>query len=225
MKFIAAIFGFVLLGSFPVAFCHADFVSGSGTFENGALVDDPMNNEVFSVVTITETGFIQDISITITGLEHTNTGDLIAQLRFLDQNQEGGEPAYVFFRPNVDVANTLGSRANLNGDYTFTSDQTDASFWSESALPDDETVDDSVEFFTSDSNGDFHDLSGPSFFGGLNVAGEWQLSIMDANAFGNNEGSVVGWTIDFDVVAIPEPSTTIVTVLAVSGLLLRRRTK
>ncbi|MEM9411348.1 MAG: hypothetical protein AAGA30_09560 [Planctomycetota bacterium] len=203
-----------------------DVVSGSGTFANGSIVDDPMNNEVFSVISIAEAGLIEDISITITGLEHTNAGDLIAELRFL--NQSTAEPAYLFFRSNVDTAGSLGSRANLDGNYTFTSNQvngnpTGANFWSESALPDDETVNDGVEYFTGDTNGDFHDLSGPAFFGGENTVGDWQLVITDANPFGNNEGSVVGWTIEFDTVAIPEPTVPVVWVVAVLGFVNRRR--
>lgn len=180
-------------------------VSGSGTFGTTAITD--ANNEVFSTVSIAESRTITDISVTIEGLEHSNAGDLIAELRFLGPGGPAN-PAFLFFRPNVDGTGTLGSLSNLNGDYTFTSDPSDSDFWAESSIPDDETVSDSEDFFFSDPGGDFNDLSSSEFFGGLSTQGEWQLVITDGNSFGNNEGSVQGFTINFET--IPEPSTGLV---------------
>lgn len=212
------LFVFVLAASAGVV--QADTVSASGTFDTTAITD--ANNEVFSTVSISESRIITDISITIEGLQHTNTGDLIAELRFLGA---GGptNPAFLFFRPNVDGTGTLGSLSNLNGDYTFTSDITDADFWAESSIPDDEVVSDSQDFFFSDEAGDFNDLSSNAFFGGQSTAGQWQLVITDANSFGNNEGSVQGFTIDFET--IPEPATGLILVGLGTFFGVRRRRK
>jgi len=197
---IFILFVFVLAAGTGVV--QADTVTGSGTFGNTAITD--ANNEVFSTISISESRVITDISITIEGLEHTNTGDLIAELRFLGAGGPAN-PAFVFFRPNVDNTGTLGSLSNLNGNYTFTSDASDADFWAESSIPDDETVSDNQNFFFSDEAGDFNDLASNEFFGGQSTAGQWQLVITDANTFGVNEGSVQAWTIDFET--IPEPTT------------------
>lgn len=191
-------------------------VMGQGVFESPAILDN--GGDVVSTINITDAGFIQDIRVTILGIQHTNVGDLVAELRYLGPggpSGPGGQPAYLFFRPNVDMTNTLGSRGNLDGNYTFTTDPSDANFWSETAIPDDETVNDELDYFASDINGDFHDLSGPNFFGGFNTVGEWQLVIRDDNSFGLNEGSVEGWNIKFVVTPIPEPSAALVGALAV----------
>jgi hypothetical protein len=191
--------------SAPVA--QGDMIWGQAPFVNGDILD--AGGDVLSTITITDPGIIQEIRVTIQGIEHTNVGDLVVELRFLGPggpSGSGGNPAYLFFRPNVDSINTLGSRGNLDGDYTFTTDPTDANFWTESAIPDDQVVPPELDYFASDTNGDFHDLAGPDFFGGFNTLGDWQLVIRDENAFGNNEGSVVAWTIEFTATAIPEPT-------------------
>ena len=202
----------------------ADTISGEGLFED---VNIPEDGSVFSTITIMDAGLIEDITITIQGIEHTNVGDLIAELRFLGNDPPpgpgGGNPAYLFFRPNVDDTDLLGSRGNLDGNYTFTTNQNDANFWSESAIPDDDTVDSSLLYFASDTNGDFHDLAGDDFFGGLNTVGLWQLVISDANDFGNNIGSVAGWRIDFGATVIPEPGAFVVLAFTVAALVRRRR--
>ena len=163
---------------------HADSIEGTGVFANTELSD--ANNEVMNTITITDSGIIKNISVTINDIQHSNTGDLIAELRYLGPGPggpsgPGGEPAYLFFRPNVDDVNSVGSRGNLNGSYTFTDNPQDADFWSESAIADDMDVPDSTPFFASDVDGLYHDLGGPGFFDGLNVRGDWQLIITDAN--------------------------------------------
>ena len=208
---IRSLLAFLVCSVLSVSFCHADIIEGSGIFSNSELSD--ANNEVMSTITITDSGIIRNISVTINNIEHSNTGDLIAELRFLGPggpSGPGGLPAYLFFRPNVDDVDLVGSRGNLNGDYTFTDNETDADFWSESAIPDDEDVPDNVPYAASDQFGVPHDLGGPNFFEGFNVEGEWQLVITDANtgANENNDGTVDGWTIEFHVDAIPEPGFT-----------------
>lgn len=195
---------FVLMIS--VCAVEADTVGGQQFFTNSGTITD-VDNQIMSTISIAETGIITDISVTLEGVNHSEAGDLIAELRFLGA---GGptEPAFIFFRPNVDGAPVQGSLASLNGNYTFTSDNTDADFWAESSLPDDESVPTNQEFFFSDEGGDFNDLSSSQFFGGQQVQGPWQLVITDANAFGNNEGSVQSWSIEFET--IPEPSTALV---------------
>lgn len=217
-----SIFHFAVLVAASLTFVNvsiADEVIASNSFDDGAIVDG--SDGVFSTVTIQEQGIIEDISVTINGIEHSAVGDLIAELRFLG---DGGpsEPAYLFFRPNA-LNGTLGSRSNLSGDYTFTSDPDDANFWSESAIPDDETVPSDLPFFQSDENGDFHDLGGPEFFEGFNSAGQWQLAIIDAEDFGNNEGTVEGFTLQFHVSAIPEPASTGIFAAALLMMVRRRR--
>ena len=197
--------------------CFADEVTISGTFDDGAILDGSAG--VFSTVSIQEQGIIEDVSITINGIQHSSVGDLIAELRFLGPDGPS-EPAFVFHRPNA-INGTLGSRSNLDGDYTFSDDENDSSFWSESALPDDETVPTDLVYFQSDENGDPIDLGGPEFFEGVNSAGQWQLVIIDDEDFGNNEGTVEGWTLQFHISAIPEPTST--GMIAITVLLLTRR--
>ncbi len=215
---------FPVLTACPPA--YADEIVGSGSFEQPEI----MNGEsVFSTITITQAGLIQDISITIQDIEHTAVGDLVAELRYLgDGSSDGGvSPAYLFFRPNVGDSMLPGSLANLNGDYTFTTDPDDRRFWSETAVPDNVTVDSSLPFFTSDANGDFLDLAGEDFFGGQDTRGEWQLVVSDATLTGNNFGSVQGWTLRFDATVIPEPSVFLLLCLSCCPLAIcrhRRRT-
>ena len=137
----------------------------------------------------------------------------------------GGEPAYLFFRPNVDEVDVIGSRGNLNGSYTFTDDPADADFWSESAIPDDMDIPDTTPFFASDVDGLYHDLGGPGFFDGINVQGDWQLIITDANTGvnENNDGTVRSWTVEFHVTPIPEPGSAAMIGLAAVVALSRRR--
>ncbi len=203
------------------SFCFADEIVESGTFDSPSLSDN--GEAAVSTITIMDQGLIQDISVTINNLQHTSVGDLVAELRFVELGGGGGgNPAYLFFRPNLEPG-TIGSRANVSGNYTFTTDEDDESFWSESAIPDDETVDTSLDYFASDENGEFHDLAGPQFFGAMNVQGLWQLYIRDVEDFGNNEGSVEGWTIQFHVTAIPEPSCGVLLIAILAFPALRRR--
>ena len=137
----------------------------------------------------------------------------------------GGNPAFLFNRPNVDATNVGGAQSNLFGTYTFTDNPNDANFWNESAIPDNQDVPTANPFFASDVNGDFHDLAGPNFFGGFDVQGQWELIITDANTglAQNNDGSVIGWTVEFHVQNIPEPSSSAIAALAVFCLAGRRR--
>ena len=203
-----------------------DIIGGSEGFVNGDILDAP-DNTVMSTITITESGSIEDITVTIEGIEHTNVGDLIAELRFLGDNGPD-EPAYLFFRPNVDGQDFLGSRSNFGdgqggrGTYSFGS--TGADLWEESAIGDEEDVP-QQQYFTSDELGLPHDLGGSEFFEGFNTQGQWQLVITDANDFGFNEGFVESWSIEFDAVvdAIPEPSSALLIVCGAAAVASRRR--
>ena len=204
--------------------CFADDIWGAASFDNGNILDEP-NNQVLSTITITEAGIIEDITVTIEGIEHTNVGDLIAELRFIGTMT--AEPAYLFFRPNVDGADIIGSRSNfgdgLGGRGTYSFGSSGADLWQESAIGDSEDVP-QQQYFTSDENGEFHDLGGPQFFEGFNTLGQWQLVITDDNSFGNNVGFVESWSIDFDVVAvIPEPATSTLFGIAIAMIAIRRR--
>ena len=204
--------------------CLADTIQGQASFNETQIVDG--DDGVFSTVSIAESGIIQDVSVTIENINHTSVGDLVAELRFLGNggpSGPGGNPAYLFFRPNVDDSGLLGSRSNLDGSYTFTTNGNDSSFWTESSIPDDEVVNNQIDYFASDADGNFHDLAGPDFFEGFDAQGDWQLVIRDENAFGLNEGSVEGWSIEFHVNAIPEPSTAVFLMCAASTALLKRR--
>lgn len=199
-----------------------DLIGGSGNFDNTQILDN--TEGVFSTISIAEQGSIQDISITIEGIQHTSVGDLIAQIRFLGDNPGGDTPAdtpFLFFRPNFKPG-FLGSRSDLDGDYTFTSDPNDARFWTEAGIPDDEVIDSDLDYFASDANGDFLDLAGPEFFQGFNTQGDWQIFIFDAEEFGNNEGSVQSWSIQFHVNPIPEPSS-LAAIITAGAFCLRRK--
>ena len=212
--------GFLLATLLTLSFAlsvNADLLTGQGTFDPPAI---PEGGSIFSTISIADAGILDDISITIQGLSHTNAGDVSAELRFTgDGGPDDGNPAYVFFRPNFDGVG-VGSEANLGGNYTFTTNPQDNDFWAESSLPDDEQVP-NQDYFFSDENGDFHDLSSEEFFGGVNPTGEWQLVITDNNAFGNNLGSVQGW--ELNITTIPEPASAAIIVSLASAAMIRRR--
>ena len=124
-----ALFTIALCWLWSINVVSADSIEGTGIFANGELSDN--NPEVVSTITITDSGIIKNISVTINGFEHTNTGDLIAELRYLGPggpSGPGGEPAYLFFRPNVDAGDLVGSQGDLEGNYTFTDDPNHADF-------------------------------------------------------------------------------------------------
>ncbi len=216
---------FLLTSAVLLSIVNAESISGQANFADPTILNP---GSVFSTITIMESGIIEDISVTIEGIEHTNVGDLIAELRFLGDDPGGGTvPAYLFFRANVDGTKLPGSLSNLDGDYTFTTNDADRDFWSETAgASDDQIVDGTLPFFASDENGDFHDLAA-DFFGGLNAQGQWQLIITDANGSGNPNltGSVQGWTLNFEVSAIPEPGSAVILVVATCATVVRRRRK
>lgn len=223
-------FSFALLSCLVLtcSSASADVIEATNLFANTELSD--ANTQVSNTITITDTGIIKSLSVTINNLEHTAAGDLIAELRFLGPggpSGPGGEPAYLFFRPNVDDIDVNGSLSNLNGDYTFSDDPNGANFWTESAIPDDETVPDNLTYFASGENAEFNDLGGVGggFFGGFDVAGDWQLIVTDANTgiTENNDGTVGGWTIEFHVEPIPEPTTGAIVALVAGFAAMRRR--
>lgn len=224
-------FSFALLSCLVLTcgIASADVIEGTTIFETTELSDD--NNQVSSIINITDTGIVKNISVTINNLEHTSAGDLVAELRFLGPggpSGPSGEPAYLFFRPNVDGLPIEGSDSNLNGDYTFTDNPDDANFWLEAAATNDmETISDQQAYFASDIGGNFNDIGGVGggFFGGFNVAGDWQLIITDANTGinENNDGTVTGWTVEFHVQQVPEPATGAIVALAAGFAAMRRR--
>ena len=230
---------------------------------------DTMNGTSQTITDVTPTGFvtsiprtinvveneiIQDVSVTIEGLEHTFAGDLVASLTRLNADGTPGPSIQLFDR--IQLANgppgNFGDSSNFSGNYTFSSIESDptnainpASIWS--AADDIPTTDviptsqpsqlTAATFAETIQNSYFATdnvetpLSFATFgdgtnrFAGLSTAGTWIFQIQDQNA--QNEGSFTGVTINFQsAAAIPEPgSAGLLAVGAVGGFFYLRRKK
>ena len=62
-----------------IFFCNqslfGDNIVGEAGFDNGNILNAPGENTVMSTISIMESGLIEDITVTIQGIEHTNVGD------------------------------------------------------------------------------------------------------------------------------------------------------
>jgi hypothetical protein len=154
------------------------------------------------------------ITVTLKGLEHDWSGDLIATLSYLDAQGNVAASANLFYRIGQGSGRMAGSWAafgtpTLTGDnYTFNSDAA-ANIWNAAAtlgyadfIPGQQT--DTVnngQYFSTDSGGAKNNLS--YAFAGLDIAaGTWRLTITDASdhssegGFVSNTGSLAGWEVD-----------------------------
>lgn len=151
-----------------------------------------------SSIVITDAGSVQDLTVTLTGMNHTWVGDLIITL------SNGSSSIDLINRTGNGPTSTFGFSWNLDGDYTF-----------------DDAAGQSFEGFGNPgtgvilSSGSYAPEGALSSFNGGSLAGTWTLSISD-NATGDT-GGLSGWTLT----NVPAPSA--VALLGLGGLVAGRR--
>ena len=252
--------GAVVLGSMAVVIpgVNGDVLNQRDTI-NGTtqtITDITQGGFITSIprtINVVENEVIQDISVTIEGLQHTFAGDLVASL---SRTEADGTQTTIQLFDRIQRANgpagNFGDSSDFNGNYTFSSFEADptngsnpASIWSAADdIPTDETIPVSLSdqltagtFFDSIPNSYFATDSietplsfatnpdGTNRFAGQSTQGQWDFQIQDRNL--NNVGSFTGVTINFDSVAVvPEPgSMGLLAAGAVGGFFYLRRRK
>lgn len=223
----------------------------NGTFQT--ITDITPGGFITSIprtINVVDNEVIQDISVTIEGLQHTFAGDLVASLSRTDTN---GVLTTIQLFDRIQRANgpggNFGDSSDFDGNYTFSSFEADptnasnpASIWSEADnIPTSDVISPSLPsqlvanaFFDSIPNSYFAtdaietplsfatNPNGTNRFAGQTTQGQWTFRIQDENL--NNVGSFTGVTINFETV--PEPgSAGLLAVGAFGFFYLRRRRK
>ena len=161
------------------------------------------------------------VTVTITGLQHTFAGDLIATLTNVDSGIS--QDLFNRIQKNPTDPNDFGCGCQFNGDYSF-SDQSPSfpnDIWTAASATADTIPSD--DYWTTTAGSDTP-TSFSAAFGGLPAAGTWRLTISD-NSPGDT-GSFESWTMSLDVtdlIPVPEPSLAIPSGLLVLGFVLLQR--
>ena len=242
----------VLIGSSANADVLNQRDTANGTFQT--ITDITPGGFITSIprtINVVDNEVIQDISVTIEGLQHTFAGDLVASLSRTDAN---GVLTSIQLFDRIQRANgpggNFGDSSNFDGNYTFSSFEADpanasnpASIWSEAdSIPTTDTIPVSLAsqltantFFDSIPGSYFAtdaietplsfatNPNGTNRFAGQSTQGAWTFRIQDENL--NNVGSFTGVTINFQSTAIPEPGSVGLLIGAVGLVCLRRRKK
>ena len=80
-----------------------------------------------------------------------------------------------------------------------------------------------IGFTTACKNASFVPEQPLSAFDGLDLNGEWQLTVTDAQSVVG--GTLYGWTLTFDATPVPEPSTLALLLVAVGAIRIKRYTR
>ena len=204
-------------------------------------------SNTFRTISISQNEMIQDLSITVEGLQHNFAGDLVAILRKVDPaspTRASLAASNIFNRINGGTEDSnFGSSLNpgQGANYTFTSTGGPAAIspsniWTVGATlgPDapipssSSSVEGNAIYSASNSNvvGN-NQVSLANAFNGQTTGGEWEFLIRDENNQGIN-GSFTGITLNFEstpISAIPEPGSVGLLAMASLGLCMRRRRK
>lgn len=211
--------------AFASTTAHSDIIQTSTDIaENTDIPDDgPGTDGIVSIINIMENEIIEDVCVTLNGIEHTSLGDLTAEIRYLGPNNGGTSPYVPLFdRVAVEGTGLPGDNSNLFGNYTFTSDSTDQDFWSEAAsTPEEIVVNAGFDYFASDDTGAFFDI-GAAFAGGT-TAGQWEFRIRDLNDLGDEVGRIDSWTLELKTSVVPEPTSAVLLCLSGFAMAMRRR--
>jgi subtilisin-like proprotein convertase family protein len=239
---------------------NADVLNQRDTLNGTPLTitDVTMSGFVTSIprtINVVENEVIQDISVTIEGLQHSWAGDLVATLRKVDGTGTPipGLSATLFSRISANFSDPSdpstgdgpGNSSNFGGGYTFSTfnplnTNNPASIWS---AADDQNENEAIvtsfagQQFTASNFSETVDnayiASGVNesvvpladIFGGESTAGAWEFRIEDR--LRNNEGSFTGVTLNFNSgVAVPEPgSIGLLALGTVGGFFYLRRRK
>ncbi len=215
--------GVALTGGNQYVFVTTAFFNGdAGTFANtitqrglsaGGDIPDASPAGLNLTLNVPDAAQIVSLnSVTLTGLTHTWTGDLVATLT------HGGKTITLLDRVGKDDDHILGNSENLDGDYTFVpgADDFPKLNSTNSVVPSGTYAPYTNPFGNSTFSGDF------GVFAGLDVSGDWVLNISD-RAF-LDTGALQGF--NFGVTVVPEPgmlSLLLPMLGAAGGLALRRR--
>lgn len=185
---------------------YGDFI----TFSNSSFIAIPSRGNATPYPTPIDvsgvSGGIGNVTLTLTGVSHTYPDDLAAAVV-----SPAGTAVLLFSGPGT------GIRAS---DLTWTFDDNAAAM-----LPEEGPVVSGVYkpglFQWDDSFPD----PGPGFNYGLtfqpfrseNVNGQWRLFVIDSNS--GDSGSIAqGWSVSFQVSAVPEPGTICLSLMAMAGV-------
>jgi len=174
-----------------------EFITAPG----GAIDDGPAGSTSF-VYTENTSGTLYNQNRVRLDLSHTWVGDLTITL------EHAGVTVTLLDRVGV-PATTFGSAANFNGIYTFADS---GLAWDDYEDSDESTVFDIPEGVYELNNSDGSSLAD---FGGLDIFGDWTLTISDA------EQPDAGFLAEWGVETLPAPSAA--ALLGVAGVAASRR--
>jgi subtilisin-like proprotein convertase family protein len=180
------------------------------TVGNGTASNPQTPGVVSRDIVIGDSGKIIDLTVTITNLVHTRSGDLIARLTHVETNT------------TVDLFNRIaritpsgpGSVANFNGTYSFSNTGTD--IWSVAAGQSQSFIIASGTYAASTSKTTTpNNVAPPSSllpFTGQNLAGTWRLTLSDNASVNKMPGRFSGWSLSGNA-AVPVPPQVLGTAL------------
>jgi subtilisin-like proprotein convertase family protein len=165
-------------------------------------------------IVISDPGFISDLTVTITGLNHTYVGDLIATLT----NVNTGTSVDLFNRIGRAAApsygNPFGDNSNFNGTYSFSNAFT-ADIWAAAAGGTTAFTVPAGDYFASTfKTSGATNVAPPSslaLFNGQSLSSTWRLTISDNAA--SDTGSFSGWTLSGQATPVPVPPQAVGTFL------------
>lgn len=136
---------------------------GSGRFQDGIVVTDNFK--------------LSSITVTLTNLEHTWVGDVVARLSHL----ETGTVVDLFRRPGQPQFSSSGYSSDLNGNYSFNDDfagNFDSAAAAHEVIP----------------SGEYAAVQALSVFKGMSSSGTWELLIDDCSA--GDSGCLGSWSLE-----------------------------
>ena len=136
---------------------------GSGSFQDGIVITDNFK--------------LSNITVTLTDLEHTWVGDVVARLSHV----ETGTVVDLFRRPGQPQFSSSGYSSDLNGNYSFNDDFTgnfDSAAAANDVIP----------------SGEYAALQALSVFKGMSSSGTWELLINDCSA--GDSGCLGSWSLE-----------------------------
>ena len=136
---------------------------GIGSFQDSIVVKDNFK--------------INNITVTLTNLEHTWVGDVVARLSHV----ETGTAVDLFRRPGKPQFSSSGYSSDLNGNYSFNDDFTgnfDRAAATNDVIP----------------SGEYAAVEALSVFKGLSSSGMWELLINDCSA--GDSGCLGSWSLE-----------------------------
>ncbi len=165
-------------------------------------------------IVISDPGFITDLTVTITGLNHTYVGDLIVTLT----NVNTGTTVNLFNRIGRVAAPSVGApfgdSSNFNGTYSFSNTFT-ADIWAAAASGDNNFTVPSGNYFPSTfKTSGASDVAPPSSlipFNMQSLNSAWRLTVSDNASL--DTGSFSGWRLSGNATPVPVPPQAVGTVL------------